>query len=98
MSYYNNNYTTKNIIENRYNKKSIKKNIKTNKINNYDVKILNSSFLKMISIIYLILAIKYIISTTGVINIKKIILSTFRLELALFSSSISNTVFFNSII
>ncbi|BCL65764.1 hypothetical protein IOLA_132 [uncultured bacterium] len=98
MSYYNNNNTIKNIIENRYNKKSIKKNIKTNKINNYDIKLLNSSFLKMIAIIYLIIAIKYIASTTGVINIKKIILSIFRLEFALFSSSISNTVFFNSII
>lgn len=99
ISTHNNQDYYNKIIYNRYNKDKNKinnKNVK--KVYNYDIKILDKSFIKILVVIYYIIVSKYILSSSGAITFKKIILSLLCSDFSLFSSTVTNTTFFNSII
>lgn len=87
---------SKAIILKRYSNK--RQNTNSTKIHNYEVNLLSKSFLKLIAVIYFIIVTKNIVSCTGAITFKKILLSFLCSDISLFSSPISNIAFFSSIV
>ncbi len=97
MSHFNNNHEDR-IIKKRYSVVSDIKKYDKKKVEDYNAKILRISFLKITLLIYAIIATSNIIFCVGTINRKKIILCFLCANLHSFTSSVSNTAFFNSII
>lgn len=96
MSLHTNNSESQKIISSRYRSKIKNKN--GIKVKNYEIKLLSNSFLQLVLVLYFIIATKTIVSCTGAITLKKILLSLLCSELTMFSSPICNIAFFSSIV